>query len=74
MISSQHSFVKEIDIERILVETDSPVLSAERTERNEPANVFIALKEVASILNRELEEVQEIILENSLRLYKRIHR
>jgi len=64
---------KGIAIERLLLETDSPVLGAEREERNEPANLGIALREVASILRREEEELREIILENTLRLYKRIN-
>ena len=64
--------VKAVHIERLLLETDSPVLGAEKGERNVPANVSIALKEVASILQREEEEFREIVLENSLRLYTKI--
>ncbi len=64
---------KGIAIERLLLETDSPVLGAEREERNEPANLGIALREVASILRRDEEELREIILENTLRLYKKIN-
>jgi TatD DNase family protein len=64
--------VKAIDIEKLLVETDSPVLGAERDTRNEPANLPIALREVASILHRDEEEIREIVLENTLRLYSRI--
>jgi len=64
--------VKAIAIEKLLLETDSPVLGPEKGERNEPANIGIALTEVASILRREEEELREIILENTLRLYNRI--
>lgn len=68
----KQKLVKAIEIERLLLETDSPVLGAERGKRNEPSNVKLALEEIAKILRRDIEEVREIILENSLRLYKRI--
>ncbi len=64
--------VKEVHIERLLIETDSPVLGPDKGTRNVPANLPIALKEVASILHREEEEIREIVLENTLRLYTSI--
>ncbi len=64
--------VKAIDIEHILVETDSPVLGPEAGVRNEPSNIYTATKEIASILHRTDDEICEIILENTLRLYRRI--
>ena len=64
--------VKAVDIERLLLETDSPVLGAEKGDRNEPSNILIALHEVAKILKRDADEVREIILENTLRLYPKI--
>jgi len=60
---------KAVDIDRLLLETDSPVLSADRNSRNEPANVWIALREVSRILGREEEELRRIVLENTLRIY-----
>jgi TatD DNase family protein len=68
----KRKLVKAVDVERLLVETDSPVLGPEKGERNEPSNVWISLKEVASILRRDIEEMRDIILQNTLRLYKRI--
>jgi Tat protein secretion system quality control protein TatD with DNase activity len=64
--------VKAVALERLLLETDSPVLGVEKTERNEPVNIKFALKEVASILRREEEELRELILENTLKLYSKI--
>lgn len=64
--------VKAVHIERLLLETDSPVLGAEKGERNVPANLPLALREVAAILRREEEELRDIILENTLRLYTNI--
>jgi len=68
----KRKLVKAIEIERLLLETDSPVLGPDREVRNEPAHLPIALREVSSILGREEEELQEIILENTLRLYTKI--
>ncbi len=67
--AQKRKLVKAVDIERILVETDSPVLGPDRETRNEPMNVWMALREIASILKREEEEMREILLENTLRLY-----
>lgn len=64
--------VKAVQIERILLETDSPVLGPDRGVRNVPSNLPVALSEVASILRRDVEELREIVLENTLRLYTRI--
>lgn len=68
----KQKLVKAIEIEHLLLETDSPVLAPDRRERNIPANITIALTEAARILRREAEELREIILENTLRLYSRI--
>ncbi len=65
----KQKLVKAVDIEHILVETDSPVLAPVRGERNEPANVWTAVEQIAAILHRTREEVRSIILENTLRLY-----
>jgi TatD DNase family protein len=69
----KRKLVKAVHIERILIETDSPVLGPDKGARNVPANLPIALKEIASILRREEEEIREIVLENTLRLYTKIN-
>ncbi|MHA2149267.1 MAG: TatD family hydrolase [Candidatus Thorarchaeota archaeon] len=68
----KRKLVKAVHIERLLIETDSPVLGPARGTRNVPANLPVALREVATILQREEEEIREIVLENTLRLYTRI--
>ena len=46
-------------IDRILVETDSPYLTPEpyRGKRNEPANVFYVLKEIATLKGLDIDEL-----------------
>ncbi|MGY5852721.1 MAG: TatD family hydrolase, partial [Candidatus Thorarchaeota archaeon] len=68
----KQKLVKAVDIEHLLLETDSPVLCAEKGVRNEPSNVLIVIEAIASILHRTEDEIREITLENTLRLYKRI--
>jgi TatD DNase family protein len=68
----KRKLVKAVAIERLLLETDSPVLGPEKGIRNEPSNIQVALKETAQILRIDEEELQEAILENTLRLYTRI--
>jgi TatD DNase family protein len=68
----KQKLVKAVNIERLLLETDSPVLSPTGGARNEPSNVSIALDQVAEILHRDNEEIREVILENTLRLYTKI--
>ncbi len=63
---------KAVSIDRLLLETDSPVLGVDRNSRNEPANIGIALKEVARIRGREEEELRQIVLENTSRLYPKV--
>ncbi|MFX1370168.1 MAG: TatD family hydrolase [Promethearchaeota archaeon] len=66
----KRKLVKAVALERLLLETDSPVLAPLKGERNEPSNIHIALAEIGSILERGTEELRELILENTLRLYR----
>jgi len=68
----KRKLVKAVAIERLLLETDSPVLGVDKEIRNEPANLPIVIQEVSKILGREDEEIREIALENTLRLYSTI--
>ncbi len=68
----KQKLVKAIEIEHLLLETDSPVLAPVGGVRNVPSNITVALAEVARLLRRRTEELREIILENTLRLYSKI--
>jgi len=69
----KRKLVKAVDYERLLVETDSPVLGPVAGIRNEPANLWVVVKEVSSILGRSEDEIASTVLENTRRLYARIH-
>ncbi|MHA2160095.1 MAG: TatD family hydrolase [Candidatus Thorarchaeota archaeon] len=68
----KRKLVKAVDIEHLLFETDSPVLGPNKGERNTPSNLPVVLREVASILRRDEEELREMVLENTHRLYSNI--
>jgi len=62
---------KEIDLDHLLVETDSPYLSPSpyRGKTNEPKNVLYVAKEIAEIKGVSLEEVMEKTYRNTCKLY-----
>ena len=68
----KRKLVKAVAIEHLLLETDSPVLGPEKGGRNVPSNLPIVVQEISKILRRDEEEIREIALENSLRLYSKI--
>ena len=62
---------KEVPLDRLLVETDSPYLTPVplRGRRNEPANVVYTLQQMAELRELPPEEMAEITWENACRLY-----
>lgn len=59
---------KEMPIERILTETDSPWLG-ENGKRNHPKRVKIVVEEIARIKNLTFEEVDKTTTKNAIRLF-----
>ena len=60
-----------VPLERLLVETASPYLTPEpiRGRRNEPANVMLTLKKLASLRGLPEEEMARITWDNACRFY-----
>jgi TatD DNase family protein len=69
--SNSIEVVKEIGINNILLETDSPFMTPVplRGKRNEPANVVLIGRKIAEALDISEEEVARITTENTLRLF-----
>jgi len=65
----KQKLVKQLPLACLLVETDSPVLGVSPEERNEPANVVIALNVIAELKNVRREEVLDVVVDNTRRLY-----
>ena len=60
--------VKELPLDRILLETDSPYLTPEphRGEENEPYNITYVADEISAIKNISKEEVLKATMENAI--------
>jgi TatD DNase family protein len=65
----KQKLVRRLPLSCLLLETDSPVLGPEPGERNEPANVRIALEAVAELKHLDAGEVAAAVEENTRRLY-----
>lgn len=61
--------MKQLPLDCLLVETDSPVLGPEPGRRNEPANLPLAVKAIAVIKSIPATEVAEAVTANTIRLY-----
>jgi TatD DNase family protein len=63
--------VEQIDINHILVETDSPYLAPMpyRGKRNEPSYLFEIVKKIAEIKNLSVEDVSDITTKNAYKLF-----
>jgi TatD DNase family protein len=65
----KQKLAKHLSLSCLLLETDSPVLGPAAGERNEPANLTVALAAVAGIKDVSVEEVAESVTENARRLF-----
>ena len=65
------STFKELPLERLLVETDSPFLAPEpmRGKKNEPSYVRYTLKKLSQLKNVDTDELDKITTENFNRLF-----
>lgn len=63
--------VKNIDLGKFMLETDSPYLTPEpyRGQKNEPYNIIYVAKKIAEIKGISLEKVLEITTENAVKQF-----
>ena len=65
----KQKLVARVPLENLLLETDSPVLSADPQQRNEPANVHKSLQAIAEIKAESQDTVRQAVQDNTMRLY-----
>jgi TatD DNase family protein len=65
----KQKLVRHLPLSCLLVETDSPVLGPDPHQRNEPANITVAIKAVAELKSITEDEVLTAVSENTRRLY-----
>src|SRR5690606_14752083 len=63
--------VKNVPLDRILAETDSPYVAPapHRGKRNSPLFVPLVVKRLAEIKNLSLEEMSEVLKQNSQKIF-----
>lgn len=64
--------LKNIPLERILLETDCPYLTPEpyRKEKNEPQYIPIIAKKISEVTKKDIKEIEKIIYNNTVNLFK----
>ena len=64
--------IKEVPLDRILIETDSPYLTPEpyRGKRNDSRKVIEVARKIADVKQMDIEDVAKITYENAMRVYK----
>lgn len=65
------SILKNVELENLLLETDSPFMTPEpyRGKRNEPSNVLLIAEKVAEVHNVSVDDVARITNFNAYKLY-----
>jgi TatD DNase family protein len=73
---SDRSFLKDIPLDRIVVETDAPYLSPEpkRGRKNEPKNVKFIIEKIAEEIGISADELEKITSQNAKKLYFKANR
>ncbi len=67
----KQKLVRHLPLERLLLESDSPVLGPTVQDRNEPANLRVTCSEIARIKGVSEEEVARITTQNAQKLFPR---
>jgi len=67
----KQKLVRHLPLDRLLLESDAPVLGPEPTARNEPKNVRLACEAIAQIKALPVAEVARVTTENARRLFPR---
>ena len=62
--------VKNLPVERLLLESDSPALAPVAGETNVPANLRLVVEEISKVKGLGMEDVLKITIENTKRVFK----
>ncbi|XP_049596885.1 tatD DNase domain containing 3-like isoform X2 [Syngnathus scovelli] len=70
--SEQQKLVKQLPLENMCLETDSPALGPEKQVRNEPKNIIVAAEYISVVKGVSVEEVMQVTTRNALRLFPKL--
>ncbi len=68
--SNVQKVARATPLERMVLESDSPVLAPNPMERNEPSNITVSVKYLADLKGVDPEDLAEITTENALTAYR----
>lgn len=66
--------IRQLPLEHVCLETDSPALGLHQHERNEPANVALSCSYIAKVKGQPPETVRLVTTQNAYRLFSRASR
>ncbi|XP_066560330.1 putative deoxyribonuclease TATDN3 isoform X2 [Amia ocellicauda] len=72
--SEQQKLVKQLPLEFMCLETDSPALGPEKQVRNEPANISFSADYIAKVKGIPVERVMEVTAQNALKLFPKLQK
>uniref|UniRef100_A0A672K9R8 TatD DNase domain containing 3 n=1 Tax=Sinocyclocheilus grahami TaxID=75366 RepID=A0A672K9R8_SINGR len=64
--------IRQIPLEHICLETDSPALGIDKHVRNEPGNIMICCEYIATVKGISSDAVMEVTTQNALRLFSKL--
>ncbi len=65
----KQKLLRHLPLDRLLLESDSPVLGPDPAARNEPKNIVLACQAIAAAKGVSMEEVARVTTENAVRLF-----
>ena len=65
----KQEFIKNVPLEMLVLETDSPFLAPDRKFPNEPKNISVVVEFIGNILNIPEEELAKITTGNAKKLF-----